>query len=126
MLVILTFLNSAGNTEAGPIHDSQPFTTDNNGISEELKQLGTESSNPDQEESGIQAEASAAEEADTKVTRTASRRTAGNTCIKRYEYFTISSYILRIPVCKKGCKAKYRTVIFANGKAKIFVYDCYK
>ena len=87
MLVILTFLNSAGNTEAGPINVSQPFTTDDNSIIEELKQLGTESSNLDQEESGIQAEASTAEKADTKVT--ASRRTVQNTCVKRYEYHII-------------------------------------
>ena len=123
---MLTFLNSAGNTEAEPINVSQPLTTDDNGISEELKQLGTESSNPDREESGIQSEASAAEEADTKVTRTASRRTAGNPCIERYEHHTISSYIFRIPVCKKGCNEKHRTVILSNGKTYIIVYDCYK
>ena len=126
MLVILTFLNSAGNTEAGPIHVSQPFTTDDNGIIEELKQLGTESSNPDQEESGIQAEASAAEEADTKVKRTASRRTAQNTCIERYLYRTIFNYFFKIPVCKKGCNPKKKTVTFAKGKSYAITYDCYK
>ena len=126
MLVILTFLNSAGNTEAGPIHVSQPFTTDDNGIIEELKQLGTESSNPDQEENGIQAEASTAEETDTKVTRTASRRTIQNACIERYVYYTIYNYAFKIPICKKGCNSRYRTVSFSNGKTYAVRYDCYK
>ena len=126
MLVIWTFLNSAGNTEAGPINVSQPFTTDDNSIIEELKQLGTESSNPDQEENGIQAQASAAEESDTKVTRTASRRTVQNTCIARYENRIIHNYFFRIPVCKKGCKRKVRFVNFGKGKTYAIVYDCYK
>ena len=124
MLVILTFLNSAGNTEAGPINVSQPFTTDDNGIIEELKQLGTESSNLDQRESGIQAEASTAEEADTKVT--ASRRTVQNTCVERYEYHIIYNRVSRIAFCKTGCNPKFLIVTFTNGKTKAIRYDCYK
>ena len=126
MLVILTFLNSAGNTEAGPTHVSQPFTTDDNGIIEELKQVGTESSNPDQRDSGIQAAASAAEEADTKVTRTASRRTIQKACVERYVYIVLYNYAFRIPICKKGCKPKYRFVTFSNGKTYAIRYDCCK
>ena len=126
MLVILTFLNSPGNTEAGPINVSQPFTTDDNGIIEELKQLGTESSNPDQEESGNQAEVSVAEETDTKVTRTASRRTAANTCIERYVYRSIFNFLFKIPVCKTGCRGRYRSINFSNGQALAIRYDCYK
>ena len=124
MLVIWTFLNSAGNTEAGPINVSQPFTTDDNSIIEELKQLGTESSNPDQEENGIQAEASTAEEADTKVT--ASRRTVQNTCVERYEYHIIYNRVFRIAFCKTGCNPKFLIATFTNGKTKAIRYDCYK
>ena len=126
MLVILTFLNSAGNTEAGPINVSQPLTTDDNGISEELKQLGTESSNLDQEESGIQAEASTAEEADTKVTRTTSRQPIQNPCVERYQYRIIFNRVFRTVICKTGCNTILAIVAFTNGKTFQIPYDCYR
>ena len=51
---------------------------------------------------------------------------ASNGCIKRYEYYIIYNRVFRIPICKVGCKPKYRIVIFSNGKTKAIRYDCYK
>ena len=101
LVLILTFLNSGGNTEAGPI--------------DILKQ---------QQESGIQDQISVAGEADTKGTQV-SRTTRNAACIERYVYRTIYNKVFRIPICKKGCKPRYKTVNFRNGRSKIVLYDCY-
>ena len=143
MLLILTFLNSAGNTEARPTEFLQPCNSEDNDTflwlgelenqdpdrggsgleNEELEQLG-KSSSTDQQESGILDETSAVGEADTKVTQVS--RTARNAaCIERYVYRTINNFIFRIPICKQGCKSKYRHVHFSNGQTVAIAYDCY-
>ena len=101
----------------------QIYTTDDNAIIEELKQLG-KSSNPGQQESGIQAEGSAAGEAVAKVTQV-SRTTRNAACIARYVYRSIYQYVFQIPICKQGCKMSYRTVSFSNGQSVTIAYDCY-
>ena len=118
-------MNSAENTEAGPRNVQQTFTTNDNTIIKEMKHLG-KSLKPDQQEIGIQDEASAAVEADTKVTQAAWRRTAQNACIERYEYHIVYNRVFRVPICKQGCKPRFRIVNFANGKAVALRYDCYK
>ena len=100
MLVILTFLDSAGNTEAGPINVLEPFNSED----------------PDQEESGIQDEGSASEEVETDQ----------NSCIERYKYLLIANYFFRLPVCKKGCYPKIRIINFGKGRTYAITYDCFK
>ena len=124
LLLILTFLNSAGNTEAGPINVSQPFTTDDNAIIGEQEQFG-ESSYPDEQESGILDDGSATGETDTKVTPTVTP-TAPNPCVERYEYRIIYNFFFRIPICKQSCLPVLKIVNFGNGRTLGIVYDCIK
>ena len=98
LLVILTFLNSVGNIEAGPINVSEPFNSED----------------PDQQESGIQDEGSASEETETPQ----------NNCIERYKYVIILNYFFRIPICKKGCDRIMKIVNFGKGRTYGLVYDC--
>ena len=53
-------------------------------------------------------------------------RSTGNACIEKYTYRIIYNFFFQIPVCKKHCKAKYKTVTFQNGKTYAIRYDCYK
>ena len=53
-------------------------------------------------------------------------RSPGNACIEKYFYRIIYNIFFRIPVCKKHCKAKYKSVTFQNGKTYAIRYDCYK
>ena len=103
----------------------QIYNMDDNTIIERLEQL-EKSSNPDLQETGIQDDASAVGEADSKVfqvSRTA--RNAANACVKRYVYRIIYNWVFKIPVCKQGCKSKVRTVNFSNGKTLAITYGCY-
>ena len=161
-LLLLIFLNSAGNTEARPTVASQPYNSDDNdsflwlgelenpspdreesglgdekllhvqlyitddkAITDGLEQLEA-SSKPDLQENAIHDEASANGEADAKVTQVSRTvRNAGNACIKRYVYRSIYNWVFKIPVCKQGCKSKFRTASFSNGKTLAIVSDCY-
>ena len=53
-------------------------------------------------------------------------RNVSNACTERYVYQIIYNRVFRIPICKVGCKPKYMTVNFANGKTQAIRYDCYK
>ena len=101
----------------------QIYTTDDNATIEGQEQLGNSASKPHIQETGIQGDASAVEETDAKVSRTA--RNAANACIKRFVYRIIYNWVFKIPVCKQGCQSKFRTVNFSNGKTLAIVFDCY-
>lgn len=155
LLLILIFLNSAGNTEARPTDVLQPYnsedndtflwlgelenpepgreesglgdlplyTTDDNAIIEELEQL-EKFLKSNLQETGIQDETSAVGRAAGKVTKVS--RTARNAaCIERYVYRIFYNYVFKIPICKQGCKKRYRTVNFPNGQTLGIAYDCY-
>jgi len=103
----------------------QLYATDDNSVTEGLGQL-EKSSKSDLQETGIQAEASPVEEGDEKVTQVSrTARNAGNACIERYVYRIIYNRVFRIPVCKQGCKSKFRTINFSNGRTLAIVVDCY-
>jgi hypothetical protein len=103
----------------------QLYATDDNALIEGLQQLKN-SSKPELQETGIQDEAPVIEEADAKVTQVSrTARNAGNACIERYVYRIIYNYVFRTPVCKQGCKSKFRTVSFSNGQTLAVVYDCF-
>jgi len=100
----------------------QLYATDDNSVTEGLGQP----EKSDLQETGIQDEASPVEEADEKVTQVSrTARDAGNACIKRYVNRIIYNRVFRIPVCKQGCKSKFRTINFSNGRTLAIVVDCY-
>ena len=98
------------------------YTTDDDAIIEGLEQL-EKSSKPDLQETGIHDEASEADARVTQVSRTA--RNAGNACIQGYVYRFIYGWVFKTPVCKQGCKSKFRTVSFSNGQTLAIVHDCF-
>jgi len=103
----------------------QVNTTDDNSIVEGLGQL-EESRKPDLQETGVQDEASAVGATDAKVTQVSrTARNAGNACVKRYVYRIIYNWVFKIPVCKQGCKSKFRSANFSNNKTLAIAYDCY-
>ena len=61
-----------------------------------------------------------------KASNARNARNASNACIERYIYRIIYNYFFRIPVCKAGCKPKYKSVNFSNGQTYAILYDCYK
>ena len=108
-----------------------------------LERLGH--SKPDVQESGLQVENASAvrqdflsgtlsskndstknESSDGDVSSHRNARDASNGCIERYIYRIIYNYFFRIPICKVGCKSKYKIVNFPNGNAYAIRYDCYK
>ena len=97
------------------------YTADDNAIEEGLERL-EESTMPDLQETGIQDETSAGAKV-TQVSRTT--RNAGNACVQRYVHRSIYNWVFKIPVCKQGCKSKFRTVNFSNNKTLAIAYDCY-
>ena len=62
------------------------------------------------------------------MTRFPKKGVKRNNCIKKVFYRLIYNHVFTIPVCKKhkGCREKYRTVNFSNGKTLGIRYDCYK
>ena len=52
-------------------------------------------------------------------------RDNNKSCIAGYDYFTIGSKIIRVPICKQGCQANLTTATFPGGVSKIFAFDCY-
>lgn len=63
---------------------------------------------------------------DPTVRDTRTARNAGNDCIERYTYRTIYNYLFKIPVCKTGCRHKFKTVNFSGGITMAIAYDCEK
>lgn len=63
-----------------------------------------------------------------KITTRFPKSVKRNNCIKKFVYRVIYDYFFAIPVCKKhkGCREKFRTVNFSNGKTLAIAYDCYK
>ena len=95
-------------------------TKENSHIIEGLEQL-EKSSKSDLQKTKIQDEASAVREDEIKVTQVSrTARNAGNACIERYVYRIIYNRVFKIPVCKQGCKSKFRTV-----KTLAIVSDCH-
>ena len=91
----------------------QIYTTDDNATIEGVKQPGNSASKPHLQETGIQDEASAVEEADAKAIQVSrGARNGANACIKRFVNRIIYNWVFKIPVCKQGCKSKFRTVNF--------------
>jgi len=140
------FLNSAGNTEAGPTDVLQPYKSadedtllwlgelentgphgEGNGLGD--LQLHTTDDNViieelEKEEKSSKSNVQGTGEGSGKETQVS--RTARNAaCIARYVYRTIYNYGFRIPVCKQGCKHQYKTVNFSNGKTLAIAYNCY-
>lgn len=62
------------------------------------------------------------------MTRFLRKSVKSNNCIKKVFYREIYNHIFEIPVCKKhkGCREKFKTVNFSNGKNLAIRYDCYK
>ena len=123
--------NSVGEQESGiqqadKLHVIQLHTPKDKDIVKQLEKL--ENSQPDRQEDGIE-EAPGVGETDMKGTQTSrsarKARNTSNACIQRNQYYTIHGYFFVIPVCKKGCKTKYRTFTFPNGKTLAIAYDCY-
>ena len=95
-------------------------TKESSYIIEGLEQL-EKSSKSDLQKTKIQDEASAVREDEIKVTQVSrTARNAGNACIERYVYRIIYNRVFKIPVCKQGCKSKFRTV-----KTLAIVSDCH-
>ena len=65
-------------------------------------------------ETGFQDEASAVGKAVEKVTQV-SRIAQDMACIERFVYRIICNRGFRIPICKQGCKTRYRAVNFSKG-----------
>jgi len=63
-----------------------------------------------------------------KITTRFRKDVKRNNCIKKFVYQVIYNYVFAIPVCKKhkGCREKFKTVNFSNGKTLAISYDCYK
>ncbi|KAL9988474.1 hypothetical protein ACROYT_G002923 [Oculina patagonica] len=122
--------NSAGG-EAEKSRVVQLYTSEDNDAIKWLERL--EKSQPVLQESGIEDVTSAmVGESDVQQTQTfpnlfnaRKARNTNNVCIERYQYRVIYNYFFQIPVCKQGCKKKYKTVAFSNGKTLAIVYDCY-
>ena len=51
-------------------------------------------------------------------------RDNSKSCIAGYNYVTIGSKIIGVPICKQGCQAKITTLNFPGGASKIFAFDC--
>ena len=83
------------------------------------KEMASDGSSPNQEEVTNRKKI---------MTRFPTKGVKRNNCIKRVFYRLIYNHVFTIPVCKKhkGCREKYRTVNFSNGKTLGIRYDCYK
>ena len=103
----------------------QLYTANDNAIVEGPEQL-EESTKPGLQETGIQDEASAVGATDAKVAQVSrTARNAGNACVKQYVYRIIYNWVFKIPVCKQGCKSKFKSANFSNNKTLAIAYDCY-
>lgn len=101
----------------------QLYTADDNSIIEELDQL-EKLSKSNLHDTGFQDEVSAVRKVSEKVTKVS--RTARNAaCIERIVYRVIYNHVFQIPICKQGCKTRYKTVNFSNGRTLAIAYDCY-
>ena len=132
--------NQKQDAEEPPVFQLQ--RSDDNDKNGWLERLGHPK--PDVQESGLPAEnASALQDfangtqstkneitkngsSDRDVSSARNARDASNGCIERYIYRFIYNYYFRIPICKAGCKSKYRIVNFPNGNTYAIRYDCYK
>ena len=63
-----------------------------------------------------------------KIMKRSAKGVKRNNCIKKFVNRVIYNYFFAIPVCKKhkGCREKFKTVNFANGKTLAIRYDCCK
>ena len=79
-----------------------------------------------QEESVLTEDVVIVNDQDLTVHDTRTARNAGKDCIERYIYHTIYNYVFKIPVCKRGCRHKFKTVNFSGGITMAIAYDCEK
>ena len=145
VMIALIFLSSAGKSLARPSNALTRglFTVDRlPGIQEPLKQSDDQNEKkemilsdqkPDQElkekprEPQEEGDGSTFDTNDDRLHASSSSRASrdnSKSCIAGYNYVTIGSKIIGVPICKQGCQAKITTLNFPGGASKIFAFDC--
>ena len=130
-MVALILLSSAGKSLARPSDalTGRHFTVDDHNeekemlLSDQKRELKEKPREPQEHGYG-----SIFDTNDHKLDASSSSRASRDntkSCIAGYDFFTIGSKIIRVPICKQGCQANLTTATFPGGVSKIFAFDCY-
>ena len=130
-MVALILLSSAGKSLARPSDalTGRHFNVDDHNeekempLSDQKRELKEKPREPQEHGDG-----STFDTNDHKLDASSSSRASrdnSKSCIAGYDFFTIGSKIIRVPICKQGCQANLTTATFPGGVSKIFAFDCY-